>query len=115
MFDEALLFFLLVDVFQQVMREFQLPDQNNTVDELGYEEALKWLMRHQPQRTVAVAALLRQQQEDGGCTIRAFYFDDDTQPICQTDGNPFSYVIHARSLDSELNEAFGTENIVLVK
>lgn len=112
MINPYLVLGLLIDLFRQVMREFE-PQSPILRDELDYASAVKLLVRHQPKTAFIGAVLLRKQEPDGQFLVRAVYLDGDNQPIREGNGRLAGYTIRARTLDSELNDTFGTADLVV--
>ncbi|MCK6512127.1 hypothetical protein L6R29_19510 [Myxococcota bacterium] len=92
-----------------------LPISPEIVSQMSYADAIRYFVEDKPNdSSIVKGAMLLQEHPQGKLFVQVF-LNGDNELVCKSDGKPYGRRLIVRSLDSELKETFGNEELVVVE
>jgi len=114
----------LTEVFQQaknVMKEVgellrdMLPIGPETISKMSYSEAMGYFVDKRPKDSRVVKGAMLLQDHHRGHLLFQFFLDKNNEMVSGANKKPYGRQLIVKSLDDELQQAFGDKDLIIVE
>jgi hypothetical protein len=92
-----------------------LPGRPVYSESVSYEDVIKNLLSKKPDRDFERAAVIREDAKMNRHRLRFVYLDANNDVLKRDNGKPYGEVWYCNKFDTELQEAFGSNSILVVE
>jgi len=89
--------------------------RHGSCEQLCYDDMIKGIIQNRPKDPAVAGCCVLQENADLNTRVVFIYIDANDEPIFGNGPKPYGFYLLTKSFDDELNEAFGGEDMLVIK